>query len=222
MLTELPQEVSEVTDQIERAASGIVIANDAGYEDAARLLIDVDKAAKQINEKRLSLTRPLDTAKKQITDLFRGPLERLEQASGRIRSGMAAYNRAKEEAARIEREKQAAEARRIAAEKEAERIAALEAALASGDTAQAEAIVEAPPPVVELPPAAPVPAAPKVAGVTTRTVWKFRIVNAAQIPREYLIPNEAVLQSIANAQKERAIVAGVEFYSEQLVVRTGR
>ena len=55
---------------------------------------------------------------------------------------------------------------------------------------------------------------PKIAGIKTRTVWKYRIVDAAQIPREYMIPNEVMLGNVARSTKGAVKVAGVEFYSE--------
>lgn len=114
---------------------------------------------KEIEELRLSLTRPIDEAKKRIMDLFRAPTDRLAEAEGLLRKGIVTYQvkereeadrkrREAEAAARAERERlereQAAaeaEARRIreAAEKaERERLAAIERERAAGNEAAAK------------------------------------------------------------------------------------
>ena len=58
---------------------------------------------------------------------------------------------------------------------------------------------------------------PKVKGISTRKVWKFRIIDANQLPREYMIPNEKMLLAFAQATKGTIPVPGVEFYSEEIV-----
>lgn len=52
------------------------------------------------------------------------------------------------------------------------------------------------------------------AGVSSRTNWKFRIVDASKIRRELLIPNEQLIGEIARGQKEKAKEDGIEFYDE--------
>lgn len=114
---------------------------------------------KDIEELRLSLTRPLDESKRRIMDMFRGPTERLAEAENLLRRGIVQYQtaerekaererreaeaRARAERERLERERAAAEAeaRRIqeeAAAKERERLAAIERERAAGNEAAAK------------------------------------------------------------------------------------
>ena len=63
---------------------------------------------------------------------------------------------------------------------------------------------------------APIHRPKKTEGVSTRDNWKMRIINPALIPREYLMPNEKVLNQIAKAMKNQGRIPGVEFYNEPI------
>ena len=112
---------------------------------------------------------------------------------------------------KAEAEAAAAQAR-IKAKKDAEDAALARAAEAEeyGDDAGAAAIINAPV-IVE-----PVKAyaAPKTATVF-QTRWKFKITNAALIPREYLIPDETKIGGVIRATKGSITIPGVEAFSER-------
>jgi hypothetical protein len=59
------------------------------------------------------------------------------------------------------------------------------------------------------------PVVRKQAGESVRAIWHARVVNAALVPREYLIPDEKSLEALAKARKALSTIPGVEFYSEQ-------
>ena len=59
------------------------------------------------------------------------------------------------------------------------------------------------------------------AGIATVKTWKYRIVDAEAIPREYLMIDEKKLGAYARAMKEGAKVAGVEFYAEETLSSKG-
>lgn len=106
----------------------------------------------------------------------------------------------------------AAEQRRIAAEeerkrKEAEELAALSAeAESSGDIATAaEAVAAAA--IAQ----ATVTVMPKVAGTSMREVWKAVVVDVSQLPREYMIVNQSMLDKMAQATKGAVPIPGVRF-----------
>ena len=82
---------------------------------------------------------------------------------------------------------------------------------AEGRKDQAEAVLEAP---IVATPVVLRSTVPKSDGVSVRTTWAFRIVEAALIPREWLIPDQAALGAHARSRGESAIgtIAGVEFY----------
>jgi len=106
----------------------------------------------------------------------------------------------------------AAEQRRIAAEEErkrmeAEELAALSAeAESNGDTdTAAEAVAAAA--IAQ----ATVTAMPKVSGTSMREVWKAVVVDVSQLPREYIIVNQSMLDKMAQATKGAVPIPGVRF-----------
>lgn len=52
------------------------------------------------------------------------------------------------------------------------------------------------------------------AGVATRKLWKFEIVDASLIPREYLIPDEKKIGELARTLQGKAALPGVRFFDE--------
>lgn len=118
--------------------------------------------------------------------------------------------RQEQEAIRLADERKAQELAR----KEAERLQKLaEKAKARGDEKKAESFEAKAQETASITPVV----ASKVSnieGIKVRKVWKYRIVDANAIPREYLIPNEVMLGQMARATKNTLKVAGVEFYSE--------
>lgn len=65
------------------------------------------------------------------------------------------------------------------------------------------------------------PAIPKMAGIMGRTNWKFRIVNEALIPREYLMWNDGkigeMVRRTKDKEKSEAECPGIEVWSKDAV-----
>lgn len=120
-----------------------------------------------------------------------------------------ADRKAREVAARLAREEQ--ERQRALALEEA---AALEA---QGEQALAESVVEQaiamPAPVIPI-----APTAPKVEGVSYRGLWRHQIVDAALVPREYLVIDEQKIAAVVKATKGTLSIPGVRVYEEQIAV----
>lgn len=57
-------------------------------------------------------------------------------------------------------------------------------------------------------------ATPKIEGVSTRTQWKFEIVDASLIPSMFMMPNERAIGDYVRDQKERANIPGVRAYPD--------
>ena len=80
--------------------------------------------------------------------------------------------------------------------------------------------------ILEEPVAAPVvhvpPAAPKLAAVSARKVWKYRVVNEALIPRQYLTVDHAAIGRVVSALGGRAKIPGIEVYEETVIAAGGR
>lgn len=221
-----------------------VIVNDAGsYALAATDRQTIKGRIKALNDRRLEITRPLDDAKKSIMALFNVPIELLTKADDAIRVKLLAFDAEQErkrqaeearlrEIARKEQERlQAAarEAERKAAEKAAELKRQADEAAAAGRAAEAAKLAARAETVTEkaaekaddlLAQSASIPTpivhaeAVKVAGMARVTTWKARVVDAALVPREYLIVNEAALQKVAAATKGAIQIPGVEMYPD--------
>jgi len=206
----IPAETQKQIDQAEnelQTVKSYVICNDQQYSGTADMLKSIKAKINTLETKRKDITSPMDSAKKAVMDLFRPALEKLEGAERMLKNKMMDYQHELDRKASAAQALLDEQARKDRAKLEAR----AEKAAAKGDTdkaddlqAQATAVVA---PVVEA-------AKPKVAGVNTVTRWKFRIKDDKLIPREYLIPNEKVLQALATSSKGSLAIPGVEFYSE--------
>lgn len=113
-----------------RMAQMFAIADADDYALAADELKAVKAKHKALEERRLSITGPMNKALQAVNDLFRGPLAALKSAEGLFKASMLAYDHEQEriaaEARRVAEEAAAAERRRLEAEAEAVRAAAAE------------------------------------------------------------------------------------------------
>lgn len=194
-------QAGQLAEQSYSIALAIEVDSPEMLDIAGEELRGIVTRRKQIEELRLSLTRPIDQAKRNIMDMFRGPDDRLAQSESLLRDGITRYQRAeREKAEAIRREAEAraaaerAEQARIQREAEAaERQAREEAEAASraGDAAaaaaaevaasEAAAAAESAREQVELseiaPPAPLAVVAHKATGIGTRQNWKAEVID---------------------------------------------
>jgi len=57
--------------------------------------------------------------------------------------------------------------------------------------------------------------APKIEGLGFRTYWKFEIIDADKLPREFLKADEVAIGAYVTKQKELGKILGVRIYSEK-------
>jgi len=189
------------------------------YQLAGTELKEIKGKIKVLETQRKSITDPLNAAKSRIMDLFRRPIDFLTDAEASLKRAMLTFQR-EEERKRQEAERIAQEATRKEQErlrKAAEKKAAK--AEAKGDEDKAQELRENVP-VLPLPTVAPTPR--RVAGVSTREIWKARIVDESLIPRKYLVVNEKMLGDIARSTKGAVEIPGVEFYAEETIAAASR
>lgn len=244
---ELLQEATRALSE----ASAYVIDSPDMYELAAGELMQVKKRAKAINELRLSLTRPIDEAKKRIMDLFTPAIERYTQAERTIKDAMLVYDneqeriRKQKEAearkAREEQERQAREAARAAEEAaRAARIAAQEEKNAEAKKAAEEAARQAEQAAAQKAAeqqaivAAPVLVAdtkPKVKGVSRRSTYSAEIVDMLALvkavaegkqPIELLQPDMKVINGMARSLKHALDIPGVKVVENKDITSRGK
>lgn len=241
------QKAGDDTNLILSQAQSFAIATADDYEIAAKNLQFVKSEAKRIEAERMAMTRPLDASKKQIMDHFRPweeTLSRAEtawkrcisdyqaelrhqqeeaerlaaEASRRERERLAAEAAKKEEAARLEREKAEAKALELEQQGKGERADALRARAEERATAK-ESDAHALQLAAATMPTAPVVhiEKPKVAGVSSRQVWRFAITNPELLPREYLLPDEKAIGAVVRALGERANIPGIHIYADTVI-----
>ena len=205
-----------------RFAATFTIASAEEYTIGADRLKAVKAREKLIEEQRTELVKPLNATVKRINDLFRRPLELYSQAGASIKQKMLAYQQEEE------RNRRAEQARlNELARKEEERLRKLAEtkavkAEAKGQIERAEEIRESVP-LISAPQAAPVEV-PKVAGISTRQIWKAEVndlsalikaVAAGEVPPEALLPNTAYLGQTARALKSAMRWPGVRVWAEE-------
>ena len=120
-------------------ATDFVIDSQTMFELASDDLKGIKALQKEVEEKRTSITRPLNQAVKAVNDLFRLPKEYLDKAEATLKRAMVTWTTEQERIAAEARAKAEAEARA-----ERERLAAIEREHAEAAArAQAEAAAAA-------------------------------------------------------------------------------
>lgn len=123
----------------------------------------------------------------------------------------AAERKAREEEAEQRRQAEMALQLAMEAEEQGDRETADEFL---ADAAKAEAVAVAIPKPEPLPVARPLPAPPKIAGISSRVAWRWKVTDLSLVPRAYLTLNETMLNTVARTTKGTQAIPGIEFYSE--------
>jgi hypothetical protein len=203
--------------EIQQAAKVVSIRNADDYRVAAEMSRGISALRKEVDATFDPIIAKAHEAHKEALaqkKRFSLPLEMDQRA---IDSKLMAWTRAQEDIRRQqERELQAK------LKKEADDLALAEAEklARAGDVELADAVLEqqaaAPEPVVSLP-----KVTPKVEGFASRVVWRYRIENAALIPREYLMPDEIKIGQVVRALKGATNIPGVKAFSEDSAIHRG-
>lgn len=198
------RELSVVRGQVMRAlavAESIIVGSDEQMLEAGEIRKKIKQVGKIIKEKKEEITKPLNEALKNVRAMF-APLEQnCEEAEMRVSQKMLIYQ------SKVDAERRKIEAEAQRKMEEAQR--KLEEGKISEKQAQAvearaEKKLESAPEAIK-----------KSEDFHTRTVKKFRILDANAIPRSYLVPDEV---AIRKAMMAGVAVAGVEFYGDKILV----
>jgi hypothetical protein len=61
----------------------------------------------------------------------------------------------------------------------------------------------------------------KPQGITSRVIWRWKVTDAALVPREYLCVDASKLDAVVKEAKEGVKIPGIEVYREEVMaVRT--
>jgi len=225
MTTELiPKEESTAVEFIEKTFGGFdnyAVECIGDLEVAADWLSAIKAKYKELEEKRKSLTKPLDESKKRIMDFFRRPLEVLDRAERGIKKGVTAWHEAQERR-REEDNRRIAEQARLEAERAAADIAARAAEAAAWGDEQSAAEIVAEPPVVMAPKSIREQKTP-VAGLTLRDNWKGQVVDFPAFARwcveqgEFglLMPDQSAVNYRAKGTKGKVFIPGVRWFNDR-------
>lgn len=218
MINDISQEARELATQAENMLTeyqGYAIETVDQYSASAETLKAIKAKRSALDEERKKMTRPLDDTKRRIMDFFKAPLDYLDKAEAVIKKAILGFEQDQEKK-RVEEEKRLKDL----ADKEAERQRKLlekkaEKAEEKGDAGKADELRQQATEVIA--PVARVESfVPKVAGMSTSTVWKYRITDEKLIPREYLVVNETMIGQVARATKGTLAIPGVEIYAEEI------
>lgn len=199
--------LSEV-DTLEEFARTYQVTTAEQYSAGAEDLKRVKAAQKCLEDERTGITGPLNAALKRVNNLFRTPGDRLARIERAIKQRLGDFADEQERLRREEQRKADEVAR-----KDRERIEAQAAkAAAAGKTEKAEQLQERAAsvvaPVVHRDP-------PKVAGLSSREVWKFEVVDPAQVPREWCAVDESKIRRQVAATRGETKIPGVRVYAER-------
>lgn len=209
---ELPQELILAGETILSKAMSLRVTDAATYEIAT----GIGKQLKDQKAARLDFFKPIkraiDAAKSAVLDREKEAIKPLDAALLHLDTQSTGWRKQQEW---LESEKRRIAEEEARAQIEAQRKADAKAAKAEGNKKLAEKILAAPivVPAVEVAPSV----IPQVAGLRRRTVWKFRVINAAKVPREWCTPDEKAIGEYVRENKEAAIgkIPGIEVYSDE-------
>lgn len=208
-------------------ATALVIEDSVTYVQASEFLKDIKALRKEVDAAFDPIISKAHDAHKEACGQKKRAEAPLAEAEQIIKRGLVAWDDAQEQIRRAEERRLAELARQEAERQRIEEAAALEREAGASVDAQeayylrreAEALIETP---IVTPPVFVPSSTPKVAGLSYREVWKFRVVQAAKVPREYLIVDEIKIGQIVRALKGETKIDGIEVYREKVASAGGR
>ena len=202
-------------------SKGLTVTNDDQKSNMLELLKKIKGVSGDLEAERTAQKKPILDAGRDIDSAYKAEIEPLTRAESYLKSAVLKYDQEQRRKAEELQAKLRAQAEE-AARKEREKLAKqAEAAAAKGKDEKADELRDramntlAFVPVIQT-------VETKTAGVSSREVWKYRITDPALLPREYLIPNDALLSGFARSTKGNIPVAGVEFYAESVLAVSSR
>lgn len=198
--------------------SYIAIVTSDECEAAGEDLKSIKAKQKLLEESRLTITKPLLDAQRAVNALFKGPADMLAEAERIVKNGILVYQ-ATEERKRREAEAAAAEAARKEREKLDAQAAKHEAAGRTEKAAALQATAAAIPEHVSI-----ASSAPKITGLSTKSVWKAEITDKAALVAYiaahpewlHLVDvNMTAINGLARSQKSALLIPGVKAVEEK-------
>ncbi len=215
------------------------VVDQASYAEACKLLGSSKKAIKDLNTDRLNITRKLDSAKKDIKDLYDKPIGIWGKVGEFCNKGIIAFDERmeaerKKEQEKLDRQAEAERQRKEAQKREWERKAKEKEELALKLQAEgkaeearkareeaekaakkAETREEAANGII---PAIAAPGVDKVKGTYFTTKWHGEVFNFEILPDAYKMKDQQKIDGVARATKGTIEIPGVKMVSEKRLV----
>ena len=208
---ETNKEVIEVTTlalSVPDQARAILIKSQADYARAGEIILTIKAIRKKITETFKPIKQKMDAAKQEVLDQERKADAPLKEAEAFLTPQIIAWS-AEQEKIRLAEEKRLQEIARK--EEEDRQLSAAVDAEIHGDKDSAEEIINTP---VYVPPVVVQKEVPKVAGMSIRENWKFRIIDETKIPRQYLKVDDVKIGGVVRSLKLQHNIPGIEVYNE--------
>jgi hypothetical protein len=184
-------EVEREAVALQKSTYGLTVADEEEYAACAQLLTEIRVETKALTAQRDSIVKPINEGLKRLRALYKPALDSLTASENAVKQAMLGF--------RSLQEKQ-----RALAEQEAHE------ALAQGDHDEALAHIQV---ASQAPPTA--------AGISARKTWKLRVTDMAQVPRQFLVPDMALLRADAKLRNWGEPPAGVEYYQDESLAVLG-
>jgi len=201
------------TDLAVRAHQLVPIQDSVQYRDA----IDLGRSLKAMEDGIQEFWGPLvQSAHQQHKALVKRRDDMcapVQIAIAKIKTLIGAYDQQQE---RLRREQERIAQEALRREQKETAIREAQALQASGDSEGAEQVISqaaaSPAPAVVIP-----SMVPKVTGKSSRTIWRYRVVNPELVPKEYMMVDEIKLGQIVRALKGSTRIPGIQVYEESVV-----
>ena len=178
--------------QVAAAVPALSISNAAEYLQAGQGLVEIKSRWKAVEEKRTSLVKPLNDVVKNINAMFKPVLDQWDTTMDVVKRAMLDYQVREADAQRKALEAAATMAQQGQTGQE------FHALVAQGSAMPA-----------------------KLQGITSRVIWRWKVTDAALVPREYLCVDASKLDAVVKEAKEGVKIPGIEVYREEVIaVRT--
>lgn len=185
---------------IREKSLSFVIASIDDMKLATEDLSIISRLKKALKEARLNWTAPIKEQLESVDTPFKTMLDDIDRAEKTLKGLMLAYQQ------EIEKKRRAAEE----LDRQAQELARKQAEMNGG-----EFTVDTTP--VLRPDEAPKKVHTELGGTGTRDNWKYEITDVGLLPREYMVPDTAMLNMIAKKHHDAKPIPGVRFYNKPII-----
>lgn len=207
------KEIEAEIKPVVREATALVISDQQSRDSAMLFLKNVKTMQKRVTDFFTPIKQAARAAWQKTVDGENELLKPLQDAEAHVKTKVIGFDR-EVERRRIEEQRRLQAIADEEARRERERLEKQAAKIKTPELreerlAAAAAVVA---PVVEM-----APVIEKQGGEATKKVWKARVLDAAKVPREWMIVDEKALNAFARATKGAKSVEGVQFYAEDVL-----